>query len=82
MFTDTFRNIYQHFWLTRVVSTDWKLANVTSSYKVDQKEDTENCRSFSMTLMLRKVMEQIDNPEGHHIAGTGQSGDEAQTTQL
>ncbi|KAF4795918.1 hypothetical protein TURU_088842 [Turdus rufiventris] len=50
----------------RVVSTDWKLANVTSSYKVDQKEDTENYRPFSM--MMRKVMEQIDNPEDHHIA--------------
>lgn len=71
---DTLRIIYQHSWLARAVSSDWKWANVTSSYKVDQKEDTENYRPVSMALILRKVMEQIDYPEGHHTAGTGQPG--------
>lgn len=78
MFTNVFTIIYQYFWLTRAVSTDWKLANVTSSYRVNQKEDTENYRPVSMALILMKVMDQI--MLGHHTAGTGQPGDEAQPT--
>lgn len=58
MFTNIFTIIYQHSWLTRTVSTDWKLAKVTSSYKVDQKEDTEIYRPVSMVFMLGKVMDQ------------------------
>lgn len=41
------------------MSTDWKLANVTSSYKMDQKEGTEIHRPVSLALMLGKVMELI-----------------------
>lgn len=57
VFTNILTIIYQHSWLTRAVSADWKSANVTSSYKVDQKEDTENDKPVSVALVLRKVME-------------------------
>lgn len=52
VFTNILTIIYQHSWLTRVVSADWKLTNVTSSYKVDQKEAIENYRPVSMALVL------------------------------
>ncbi|KAK4817636.1 hypothetical protein QYF61_021782 [Mycteria americana] len=46
-------------WLTREVPVDWRLANVTPIYKKGHKEDPGNCRPVSLTLVLKKVMEQI-----------------------
>ncbi|GAB0204130.1 mitochondrial enolase superfamily member 1 [Grus japonensis] len=51
--------IYQQSWLTREVPVDWRLANVTPTYKKGQKEDLGNYRPVSLTLVLGKVMEQI-----------------------
>ncbi|GAB0204135.1 mitochondrial enolase superfamily member 1 [Grus japonensis] len=51
--------MYQQSWLTREVPVDWRLANVTPTYKKGQKEDLGNYRPVSLTLVLGKVMEQI-----------------------
>ncbi|GAB0203831.1 mitochondrial enolase superfamily member 1 [Grus japonensis] len=51
--------LYQQSWLTREVSVDWRLANVTPIYKKGQKEDLGNYRPVSLTLVPGKVMEQI-----------------------
>ncbi|KFQ19906.1 LINE-1 reverse transcriptase, partial [Mesitornis unicolor] len=51
--------IYQQSWLTGEVPVDWRLANVTAIYKKGQKEDPENYRPVSLTLVSGKVMEQI-----------------------
>ncbi|GAB0204118.1 mitochondrial enolase superfamily member 1 [Grus japonensis] len=51
--------IYQQSWLTREVPVDWRLANVTPTYKKGQKEDPGNYRPVSLTSVPRKVMEQI-----------------------
>ncbi|PKU44208.1 rna-directed dna polymerase from mobile element jockey-like [Limosa lapponica baueri] len=51
--------IYQQSWLTGEVAVDWKLTNVMSTHKKGQKEDPRNCRPVSLTLVLRKVMEEI-----------------------
>ncbi|GAB0182875.1 hypothetical protein GRJ2_000752800 [Grus japonensis] len=50
---------YQQSWLTGEVLIDWRLANVTPIYKIGRKEDPGNYRPVSLTLVLRKVMEQI-----------------------
>ncbi|KAK4819814.1 hypothetical protein QYF61_011833 [Mycteria americana] len=50
--------IYQQSWLTREVPVDWRLPNMTPSYK-GQKEDPGNYRPVSLTLVLGKLMEQI-----------------------
>lgn len=51
--------IYQQSCLTKEVSVDWKLPNVKSIYKKGQKDDLRNYRPVSMTLVCRKIMEQI-----------------------
>ncbi|KAJ7407664.1 hypothetical protein BTVI_62456 [Pitangus sulphuratus] len=51
--------IYQQSWLTREVSDDWRLANVTPIHRKGQKEDPGNYRPVSLTLVPGKVMEQI-----------------------
>ncbi|GAB0188948.1 mitochondrial enolase superfamily member 1 [Grus japonensis] len=48
--------IYQQSWLTGEVPVDWRLANTMPIYK---KEDLGNYRPVSLTLVPRKVMEQI-----------------------
>ncbi|GAB0185701.1 mitochondrial enolase superfamily member 1 [Grus japonensis] len=57
--TNTLSIIYQHSWLTREVSVDWRLANVMPVYKKGQKEDPGNYRPVSLTLLPGKVMEQV-----------------------
>lgn len=47
--------IYQQSWLTKEVPVDWKLANVMP--KKGQKEDLENNRPISLTLVPGKIME-------------------------
>ncbi|GAB0179653.1 mitochondrial enolase superfamily member 1 [Grus japonensis] len=51
--------IYQQSWLSGEVPVDWRLANVMPIYKKSQKEDLQNYRPVSLTLVLEKVMEQI-----------------------
>ncbi|GAB0194988.1 mitochondrial enolase superfamily member 1 [Grus japonensis] len=51
--------IYQQSWLTREIPVDWRLASVTPIHKKGQKEDPENYRPVSLTLVLGKVMEKI-----------------------
>ncbi|KAK4810207.1 hypothetical protein QYF61_011801 [Mycteria americana] len=51
--------IYQQSWLSKEVPVDWRLANVTPNYKKGRKEDSGNDRSVSLTLVPRKLMEQI-----------------------
>ncbi|GAB0188088.1 mitochondrial enolase superfamily member 1 [Grus japonensis] len=51
--------IYQQSWLNGEVPVDWRLANVTPTYKKGQKEDPGNYRPVSLTLVPGKVMEQI-----------------------
>ena len=50
--------IYQQFWLTGEVPTDWKLAKVMSIYK-GRKDDPGNYRPVSLTSVPRKLMEQL-----------------------
>ncbi|KAK4828700.1 LOW QUALITY PROTEIN: hypothetical protein QYF61_000538 [Mycteria americana] len=51
--------IYQQSWLTGEVPVDWRLANVTPSYKKGRKEDPGNYRPGSLTSVPGKLMEQI-----------------------
>lgn len=51
--------IYQQFWPTREVPGDWKLPNVISMYKKNQKEDLGSSRPVSLISVPQKVMEQI-----------------------
>ncbi|GAB0209602.1 mitochondrial enolase superfamily member 1 [Grus japonensis] len=51
--------IYQQSWLTGEVPVDWSLENVTPIHKKDQREDSENYRPVSLTLVPGKIMEQI-----------------------
>ncbi|GAB0179171.1 mitochondrial enolase superfamily member 1 [Grus japonensis] len=51
--------IYQQSWLIREVPVDWRLANVTPTYKKGQKEDVGNYRPVSLALVPGKVMKQI-----------------------
>lgn len=37
----------------------WKKANVTLMFKKGKKEDSENCRSVSLTSVPGKVMKQL-----------------------
>ncbi|PKU45103.1 rna-directed dna polymerase from mobile element jockey-like [Limosa lapponica baueri] len=51
--------IYYQSWLTREVSVDWKLENVMPIYKKGCKEDPENYRPVSLTLVPGKIIDQI-----------------------
>ncbi|KAK4810744.1 hypothetical protein QYF61_007718 [Mycteria americana] len=51
--------LYQQSWLTGEVPVDWRLANVTPTYKKGRKEDPGNYRPVSLTSVPGKVMEQI-----------------------
>lgn len=44
-------------WLPRKVS--WRLANVASIHKKGQKNDLGNYRPVSLTLLSRRIMEQV-----------------------
>jgi len=46
--------IYQQSWLTGEVPNDWRLTNVTHTYKED---DPGNYRPVSLTLVLGEIME-------------------------
>ncbi|KFZ46674.1 hypothetical protein N321_10429, partial [Antrostomus carolinensis] len=51
--------IYQWSWLTGEVPLDWRVTNVTPSYKKGQREDPGNYRPVSLTSVPGKVMEQV-----------------------
>lgn len=59
MLTETPSFIYQLSWLTREVTTEWKLANVMPTYKKDWKENSGIYRLDSPISVLGKVMEQV-----------------------
>jgi len=46
----------RHFWSTREVPEDWRLANVTSIYKNGHMENLGNYRPVSITSVPGKVM--------------------------
>lgn len=49
----------QQSWLTGEVVGDWKLANVTSTYKKDWKDDPGKYGPLTLTSALGKVIEKI-----------------------
>ncbi|PKU41872.1 rna-directed dna polymerase from mobile element jockey-like [Limosa lapponica baueri] len=51
--------IYRKSWLTGEVPMDWRVANVTPTYKKGKKEDPGNYRPVSLTSIPGKVMEQV-----------------------
>lgn len=51
--------IYQQFLSTGEVANNWRFANVMIIYNKDWKEDPENYRLVSLTLVLGKIMEYI-----------------------
>ncbi|KAK4830620.1 hypothetical protein QYF61_012445 [Mycteria americana] len=51
--------IYQQSWLTGEVPDDWRLANVTPTYRKGWKEDAENYRPSSLTSVPGKIMERF-----------------------
>ncbi|KAF1461414.1 hypothetical protein FQV21_0009482, partial [Spheniscus demersus] len=51
--------IYQQSWLTGEVPDDWRLANVTPTYKKGRKEDPGNYRPVSLTSVPGKIMERF-----------------------
>ena len=57
--------IHQRSLLTGEVPEDWRLANVTPIYKKGYREDLENYRPVSLTLVPGKVMEQISLVRSH-----------------
>ncbi|KAK4828524.1 hypothetical protein QYF61_026946 [Mycteria americana] len=59
LYTDSWMVTNALMRLSREVPVDWRLANVMPIYKKGQKEDHGNYRPVSLTLMPRKVMEQI-----------------------
>ena len=46
-------------WLTGDVPADWRLANVTPTFKKGQKDDPGSYRPISLTSVPERVMEQI-----------------------
>ena len=51
--------ILQQSWLTGNVLSNWRLANVTLTFKMGQKDDLGSYAPISLTSVLGKVMEQI-----------------------
>ncbi|GAB0179643.1 mitochondrial enolase superfamily member 1 [Grus japonensis] len=50
---------YQQSWIAGEIPVDWRLANVTPFHNKGWKENLGNYKPVSLTLVLRKVMEQI-----------------------
>ncbi|KAJ7406291.1 RNA-directed DNA polymerase from mobile element jockey [Willisornis vidua] len=57
--TEPLSIIAQQSWVIGKAQENWRLANVLSLYKTDQKEDPANYRPVGLTSMLGKVMKQI-----------------------
>ncbi|KFU94790.1 hypothetical protein M959_07392, partial [Chaetura pelagica] len=57
--TKTLSIIYLKSWPTGEVPMDWRVANVTPSYKKGRKEDPANYRPVSLASVPGKVMKQI-----------------------
>jgi len=51
--------IFERFWRTGEVPKDWRKSNVTPIFKKGKKEDPGNYRSFSLTSIPAKMMEQL-----------------------
>lgn len=57
--TEPLSIIYQPPWLMKEVTKDWRLANITPTYKKGWKEDRGNYRPVSLTSVSGEVMKQI-----------------------
>ena len=70
--------IYQQCLSTGEVPDDWRLVSVLPLFRNGQKEDVENYRPVSLTLVLGE-----GHGAGHlecdHMAHAGQPGDRAQS---
>lgn len=51
--------IYQHSWITREVTVDWRLVNVMLINRKSRKMDPENYKPVGLPWVPGKVMEQI-----------------------
>lgn len=51
--------IYQQYWLTRELPSDWKLGDMMPAYEKGWKDDPSNYRSVTLTSVMGKFMEQI-----------------------
>ena len=51
--------LFQKFYNTGIIPSDWKRANVTPIYKTDHKKDRKHYCPFSLTIVLCKIMESI-----------------------
>ncbi|KAJ7415133.1 LINE-1 reverse transcriptase [Pitangus sulphuratus] len=72
--TKTLYRIYHQSCYTGEVPEDWRLTNVVLIYEKDLKQDPEDCRPASLTLVLEKVMEQrILSVITQHTPETGAS---------
>lgn len=51
--------IYQWYWESGKVPVTWKLTNIIADFKKGKKEDPNNYRSVSLTLVPGKIIEII-----------------------
>ncbi|GAB0179547.1 mitochondrial enolase superfamily member 1 [Grus japonensis] len=76
--TKPFSIIYQQSWLNREVPVDWKLANVTPNYKKGCEENLREVQACQSDVSAGEGYG-ADHLECHHVACTGQPGDQAQS---